>query len=577
MLRIALAQVNFRVGDITGNSKKILKWVEKARRTRADLVAFPELAISGYPPEDLLLKKHFLADCADALGALAKRIKGIAAVIGVPVAAGKDVFNSAAVVSEGRVVCKCSKVHLPNYGVFDEKRYFKPARKACVLNLNGIRVGISVCEDIWAEDVPAIQAWEGRAPVLLNISSSPYHVGKGTARAGLLGQRAVANNVYVAYVNLVGGQDELVFDGQSMVVGPGGEVIARARQFAEDLLVADVDDIPGRDKAGPGWEARGHGLRVDAVEAGAGSGGRRKKVKSRLERQLQVLPEIYSALVLGTRDYVRKNGFRKVVIGLSGGIDSSLVAAIAADAVGKSNVIGVSMPSMYSSEHSMSDARLLARNLDIKLLTVGIENVFKSYLKTLAPAFKGTKPGVAEENIQARIRGNVLMALSNKYGWLMLATGNKSELAVGYCTLYGDLAGGFAVLKDVPKTLVYHLARHRNGRRKILFPEGVFTKPPSAELRPDQKDEDALPPYDVLDPVLGMYVEEDVSIDDIAKEGFARKLIVKVANMVDCNEYKRRQSPPGVKITPRAFGKDRRMPITNLYRMSTRRSTRKIT
>lgn len=570
MLRIALAQVNLRVGDIAGNSKKIVKWANRAKEAQADLVAFPELAISGYPPEDLLLKKHFLVDCAYALEALARRIKGITAVIGVPYAA-KDVFNTAAVVSDGRIVFRCSKVHLPNYGVFDERRYFKPARKVSVLNLSGTRIGISVCEDIWAEDVPAVQAWEGRASILLNISSSPYHVGKGNARSGLLGQRAVSNNAYVAYVNLVGGQDELVFDGQSMVIDPAGEVIAEAKQFAEDLLLADIEDIPGRDKSRVGWERRGHGLRVEAVSHEIKKRQRRKKITHRIEKSLQVLPEIYAALVLGTKDYIRKNGFKKVVIGLSGGIDSTLVAAIAVDAVGKSNVIGVSMPSRYSSDHSITDARAVAGNLGMKFQTVAVEPIFKSYLKTLAPVFRGTKPDVTEENIQARIRGNILMALANKNNWLMLATGNKSELAVGYCTLYGDLAGGLAVLKDVPKTLVYHLARYRNSRRKKVFPESVFTKPPSAELRPDQKDEDALPPYEVLDPVLGMYVEEDMSIGQIAKEGFKKSLVVRVANMVDSNEYKRRQGPPGIKITPRAFGKDRRMPITNLYRATTRR------
>ena len=406
-----------------------------------------------------------------------------------------------------------------------------------------------------------VQVGRGGAQLLLNISASPYHAGKGGERAEMLRRRAMSNEAYVAYVNLVGGQDELVFDGQSLVISPDGKIIARAAQFSEDLLVCDIEmkettKSRGRIPAGIGIEKFALRLRK----------GAKKPVEPVVRQPMSRLEEIYTAIVVGTRDYVRKNGFQKVVIGLSGGIDSSVVAVIAVDALGKENVIGVSMPSRYSSPHSVTDARELADRLGIRFLTIDIEPIFKSYLESLKASFNDLPRDVTEENIQARIRGNLLMALSNKFGWLVLTTGNKSELAVGYCTLYGDLAGGFAILKDVPKTLVYDLARYRNSRAEPVIPERIFTKPPSAELKPDQKDEDTLPPYEVLDKILSLYVEEDMSVDEIVSHGFRRSLVARVANLVDSSEYKRRQGPPGVKITPKAFGKDRRMPITNHYR-----------
>ena len=565
MLRIALAQVNLTVGDIKGNTSKIIKWIDKARKQNADLVAFPELAISGYPPEDLLLRRRFLEDCRGAVDKIAKTLKQATVVVGFPSYSG-SLHNSAAVLTAGKVVSVSNKIHLPNYGVFDEKRYFTPGRTALVLTALDARVGVSICEDIWREDVAAAQVREGRAHIILNISSSPYHAGKGNERENLLKRRALANDAYVAYVNLVGGQDELVFDGHSLVIGPDGVIIARGRQFREDLVIADIDVGEVKRRASLTARRGFKRIAVETADLDIKPAGRKKKVAPHVSKLMSTLEEIYAAIVTGTRDYVKKNGFKKVVVGLSGGIDSALVAAIATDALGKSRVVGVAMPSRYSSKGSVQDAAGLARNLGIKLIKVSIEDVFKAYTKSLRAVFKKQAHDVAEENIQARIRGNLLMALSNKFGWLVLTTGNKSELAVGYCTLYGDLAGGFAILKDVPKTLVYALARHRNSKGKPAIPEATITKAPSAELRPDQKDEDTLPPYDTLDPVLSMYVVEDKDIDEIRRAGYAKSLVRGIARMVDGNEYKRRQGPIGIKITPKAFGKDRRMPITNLYR-----------
>jgi NAD+ synthase (glutamine-hydrolysing) len=565
IVRLALAQVNLTVGDIRGNARKILRWIGRAARKDADIVAFPELALAGYPPEDLLLKKRFLEDCRSELATLAAQVKRPVAIVGFP-SQEDGTHNSVAVICNREIAAVCHKIKLPNYGVFDERRYFTPGEGACVLVIDGIRIGLSICEDIWFEDVAAAQVTQGRAHIILNVSSSPYNVGKGAQRETIMKARAKANNAFVAYVNLVGGQDELVFDGHSVVVDPAGRVLARGKQFGEDLLLADIDvaTLKGRSRASRGRQDGA--LQVREARLDARPKIRKTYVTHGVSEPMGLLEEIYSAIVLGTSDYVDKNGFSRVVVGLSGGVDSALVATVAVDALGKDCVVGVSMPSRYSSRGSVTDARRLARNLGIELMEFGIDGVFSSYLEILKTAFKGLPSGVTEENIQARIRGNILMALSNKFGWLVLNTGNKSELAVGYCTLYGDLAGGFAILKDVPKTLVYELAAYRNLLGRPMIPRAILTKPPSAELKPDQKDEDTLPPYKVLDPVLNMYVVEDMAVRDIVSRGFPAKLVKGVAGMVDRNEYKRRQGPLGIKITPKAFGKDRRMPITNLYR-----------
>jgi len=570
MLRIGLAQINPTVGDIKGNTRKIIRWIEKARKQDVDVVAFPELAICGYPAEDLLLRKRFLDDCEAALEQITQRVGRMVAVIGYPSTKGSVLHNSAAVIHNKKIVTTCSKIHLPNYGVFDEKRYFSPGKNTCVLSMGRARIGLSICEDIWHKDVVAAQVKRAGAGLILNISCSPYQMGKGIEREALMIERAMENKAYVAYLNLIGGQDELVFDGHSVIIDPAGGVMARARQFEEDLIVADLDEKalhqPAGGKVGRNGGVRARGVPVRTSRVVAKPKARKKKLVPRRSKPMDRLEEIYRAIVLGTRDYVKKNGFRRVVIGLSGGIDSALVATVAADALGEQNVVGVGMPSRYSSRSSVTDARKLARNLGIEFKKIAIEKLFRAYRESMGPAFKRLTHDVAEENIQARIRGNILMALSNKYGWLVLTTGNKSELAVGYCTLYGDLAGGFAILKDVPKTLVYELAAYRNSLGKPVIPASIMTKPPSAELRPDQTDEDTLPPYEILDPVLEMYVVDDLGIDSIVSKGYPRGVVRRVAGLVDGNEYKRRQGPPGIKITTRAFGKDRRMPITNRYR-----------
>jgi len=538
-------------------------------------VAFPELAVTGYPPEDLLMKPEFIRDNLRALEEIAKASTGITAVVGF-VDAKEDIYNAAAILHDGGVVGVYHKVYLPNYGVFDEERYFRPGEDCLTLTLNGVTVGLTICEDMWYPGGPAMaEALAGNAEVIVNISASPYHAGKIGWREKMLATRASDNAVVIAYVNLVGGQDELVFDGTSAIFDQKGEILARADQFEEDFLVADLDaegvfrarlHDPRRRKA-KAVLAPGFRLRKVEIPGPAGAGGRAELAPPEVKPRMSDLEEIYSALVLGTRDYIYKNGFEKVLIGLSGGIDSSLTCVIAVDAIGAENVIGASMPSVYSSEGSRVDAEELSSNLGIKLITLPINEIFQSYLRTLREEFKGTEPDVAEENIQARIRGNLLMALSNKFGWLVLTTGNKSETSVGYCTLYGDMAGGFAVIKDVPKTLVYKLAEYRNNREgREVIPRSILEKEPSAELRPNQKDSDALPEYPTLDRILRAYVEEDRSFDEIRGMGFEEELIRKVIGMVDRSEYKRRQSPPGIKITPRAFGKDRRLPITNLYR-----------
>ncbi len=573
-LRIAMAQINTTVGDFGGNIAKILKAMAEARSLGADLVTFPELAICGYPPEDLLLKPQFIEQNLKSLSRVIEGSQGLTLVVGF-VDSKEDIYNAAAIIHDGRLVAVYHKVYLPNYGVFDENRYFQAGKEYPVYVIAGIGVGVNICEDILCEAGPATaQAYSG-AEVILNISASPYHFGKWESRQRMLATRASDDVAIVAYNNLVGGQDELVFDGNSMVFDEQGKLLARGKQFDEDLVVADLDveSVFQSRLRDPKWcqkslliEKRPWQL-ARIVVSEAPSVAPKPPLPPRRFQAPEPRGEVYDALVLGTHDYISKNGFGKVVIGLSGGIDSSLVAAIAVDALGSSNVVGVVMPSRYSSPGSLVDAQLLAKNLGIRLLNIPIEKPFQAYLEALAEEFKEARPNVAEENIQARIRGNLLMALSNKFGWLVLTTGNKSEFATGYTTLYGDMAGGFAVIKDVPKTMVYKLARHRNSSAgSELIPETIIDKVPSAELAPGQKDSDTLPPYELLDPILEAYVEEDKSVDQIIDMGFDQAVVRRVARMVDTSEYKRRQAPPGVKITPKAFGRDRRLPITNRFK-----------
>ena len=576
-LRIGMAQINTTVGDFAGNRRKILRAIDEARSLDVDLLTFPELAICGYPPEDLLFKPQFITENIRSLEKVVSASSGISIVVGF-VNAREDIYNAAAIIHDGKLAGVYHKIFLPNYGVFDENRYFRAGSECPIYVIGGINIGVNICEDIWYEAGPATtQAYSG-AEVIVNISASPYHFGKGNYRERMIATRATDNVAIFAYNNLVGGQDELVFDGNSLILDEVGQLVARGKQFAEDLIVADLD-IESVFRArlhDPRWrkESRLYEQQVShnagRVTVSAAPFGKEKSLlPPRQEKVLGLPAEIYEALVLGTRDYILKNGFEKVLLGLSGGIDSSMVATIAVDALGKSNVVGVAMPSRYSSPGSISDAELLAGNLGMKLLTIPIEKAFQAYLDMLAETFQGTKPDVAEENIQARIRGNILMALSNKFGWLVLTTGNKSEIATGYTTLYGDMAGGFAVIKDVPKTMVKELARYRNSRdKKELIPATVIDKPPSAELRPDQKDADTLPPYELLDAILTAYVEEDKSVEQIIAMGIDEKVVKRAAQLVDGSEYKRRQAPPGVKITTRAFGRDRRLPITNRFKGS---------
>jgi len=570
-----MAQINTTVGDFDGNTKKILKYIAEARSQGVDLLSFPELAICSYPPEDLLFKPHFIDENLRALEKVIEGSSGITIAVGfVAIDDIKGIYNAAAVIHDGKLAGVYYKICLPNYGVFDEQRYFLSGRDCSVYVLNDVSVGINICEDVWHDAAPlALQAHSG-AEIIVNLSASPYHFGKGNFREKMLKAHASENLVIIAHNNLVGGQDELVFDGNSLILDEKGQLIARGKQFEEDLIVADLDadavsntrlhDSRLRKKAMP---ANKDWCTTTIVLSQATSMIAKPPLMPRQITIKEPEAEVYSALVLGTRDYIHKNRIEKVVIGLSGGVDSSLVAAIAVDALESSNVIGVAMPSRYSSPGSVSDAEALARNLGIRILNIPIEKVFKSYLEILTPSFEGTAPNVAEENLQARIRGNLLMALSNKFGWLVLTTGNKSETATGYATLYGDMAGGFAVIKDVTKTLVYKLARYRNSLAGYDFiPSSVIDKVPSAELRPGQKDTDSLPPYDMLDPVLTAYVEDDKSVGQIIEMGIDDEIVKKVARLVDISEYKRRQAPPGVKITPRAFGRDRRLPITNRFK-----------
>lgn len=573
-LRLGMTQINTIVGDLEGNVARIKQYIDEARTLEVDLLSFPELVITGYPPEDLLLKPQFTRDNLKQLQELVTYSRDITTIVGFVDVKKNDLYNAAAVIHDGKLVDIYHKMILPNYGVFDEERYFKAGTDCPIFVINGVLVGVNICEDMWYPTGPTAFQTNAGAELIVNISSSPYHAGKRDFREKMLITRASDNTVIIAYTNLVGGQDELIFDGGSMVVDEKGNVVCRGKQFEEDLVVADINTEgiassrlrnPKRRKGKIVSQIESvHIPRVVVSEKTPSS--HKISLPSRDIPRYNLVEEVYAALVLGTRDYVRKNGFQKVVVGLSGGIDSSLVAAIAVDALGSDNVIGVAMPSQYTSLASKSDAQLLANNLGIKFKTIPIEDTFHSYLEMLSDSFHGLEPDITEENIQARIRGNILMALSNKFGWLVLTTGNKSEMATGYCTLYGDMAGGFAPIKDVPKTLVYQLARHRNSiAGKDVIPQRVINKEPSAELRLNQRDTDSLPPYEVLDPILQAYVEEDKSIRQIVDMGFNEQVVRRVVSMVDRNEYKRRQAPPGIKITPRAFGKDRRLPITCRY------------
>jgi NAD+ synthase (glutamine-hydrolysing) len=575
ILRVALVQMNATVGDLKGNGDKIIAGVRRAVEIGADVVAFPELAITGYPPEDLVLKPEFIADNLRELDRVAAEVGDITAVVGFVDSDGTDIYDAAAVIQQGERIGVHHKVKLPNYSVFDEQRYFRAGEEWSVYTIRGVKVGITICEDIWYPTGPAtFQATVGGAEVILSINASPYNCGKHRQRTNMVSTRATDTLAYFCYPNMVGGQDELLFEGASIVCDHRGEVVAQGQFFEEDFIVVDLD-------ADAVYSARLHDIRhrqSDLPRENLEGGMCTTLLAEPITRELRPqtdhlcrvpgrLEEIYQALVLGTRDYVRKNGGNHVFIGLSGGIDSSLVAAIAVDALGASNVTGISMPSRYSSEGSKTDAARVAENLGIRCLTVPIEEAYSAYLQTLGTVFAGKEPDITEENLQARIRGNILMAMTNKFGGLVLTTGNKSEMAVGYSTLYGDLAGGFAVLKDVFKTVVFELVGWKNeSAEREVIPPSVIEKPPSAELRENQRDDDSLPPYPVLDEILKLYVEEDRSTTDIVALGFDAETVTRVVNLVEHSEYKRRQAPPGPKITTRNFGKDRRLPITNRYR-----------
>jgi NAD+ synthase (glutamine-hydrolysing) len=542
-VRVALCQINTVVGDLEGNVDRILAVLDRAEAAGADVAAFPELTVTGYPPEDLLLKPAFVSDNLDALAKLATRTGRTRAVIGFVDRDEHGLYNAAAVCANGAVEGVYHKRLLPNYAVFDEDRYFEPGTGAPLLFdvADGVRCSVTVCEDAWSPRGPIADAAAAGAQVIVNINASPYYAGRIGERLDMLSQRATETGCPILYVNQVGGQDELLFDGASLVVGANGRLLASAPPFVEHILVSDLD-----------------------LDAGTATGG--------IVPLRSVEDDVYDALVLGTRDYVTKNRFTDVVVGLSGGIDSSLVAAIAVDALGAERVHGVSMPSRFSSQGSLDDARLLSDRLGIDYRVVPIEPAHAAFTEMLASSFGELPEDLTEENLQSRIRGVVLMALSNKFGWMVLTTGNKSEMAVGYSTLYGDTAGGFAVIKDVPKTLVYRLCRTRTRNRRgdgdggEVIPESVLTKPPSAELRPGQRDDQSLPPYEVLDAILEAYVERDRTAAELEAEGFDPALVRRVVALVDRAEYKRRQTPPGVRVTPKAFGKDRRVPITNAYR-----------
>ncbi len=590
-LRIALAQVNVTVGDVEGNARLIADWIGMARQRGAQLVIFPEQAVAGYPAEDLWLKPHFLDAARRAIDEIAAGVAGLVAVIGFPERDGAT-YNSAAVLADGEVQTVYRKILLPNYSVFDERRYFEPGDAPALIELGEIRVGLTICEDIWYPGPPASAEALAGASLIVNPSASPYHRGKGSYRERMIQGRARETGAAMAMCNLVGGQDELVFDGHSVVVSDRGETLARGKQFEQELVVCDLD-LESRPPAGPPRPDEDAGPSAGAparLLARFEPAGRERNDRSEppLAELLEADAEVYEALKLGLADYVRKNGFERVLVAVSGGIDSALVALVAADALGAPRVGGVVMPSPHSSAETQADARAIVANLGAELIEIPIEAAMRAYEDLLAPSSDGAAPHLglgpgteaaqevqaggagaelAAENIQARIRGNLMMALSNRYGWLVLTTGNKSEMSVGYATLYGDMAGGFAVIKDVPKTLVYRLVRYRNALSgDAIVPESVLERPPSAELRPGQLDQDSLPPYEVLDRILVDYVEDDRGRDEIVAEGVPAEVVDEVIAMVDRSEYKRRQAPPGIRITPKAFGRDRRLPITNRFR-----------
>ena len=594
--RLALAQLNLTVGDLPGNTARMVEYLHLARESGADLVAFPELATTGYPPEDLLFKKSFIDTNVAAMERVVAESRGIAVVLGYvrprphpnPLPEGEGtkeregIANAAAIGYDGRLIDTYDKIILPNYGVFDEERYFTKGRVCPVYEINGVRVGVNVCEDIWYEVGPSAVQRQAGAELIVSINGSPFHAGKSSYRRdSIVGSRAVGHGLFVAYLNIVGGQDELVFDGNSMICDPCGKVVARGPAFREAMILADIDlDAVPPLPTSPSGDAYEESLAAVGAPKSVYVSGHQPDAErpplpcSSNSGELDEIEEIYHALVLGTRDYLHKTGFSKAIVGLSGGIDSALTAVIAADALGPENVLGITMPSRYSSRGSVEDSAELARNLGIEFWEVPIEPAHTAFTEMLEERFAGTVPNVAEENVQARIRGNVLMTVSNKFGWIVLTTGNKSEMAMGYATLYGDMAGGFAVLKDVHKMTVYALSRWRNANGRLfdssdeVIPRAIIDKPPSAELREGQLDEDSLPPYDILDPVIQAYVEDDCSYADMVAQGHDPAVVRQVITAVDRNEYKRRQAPPGVKITPRAFGRDRRLPIVNRYRQT---------
>ena len=567
LLRIAMAQINSSVGDFEGNKRKIIDCIDQAKSIKADIIAFPELAITGYPPQDLLFNTNFIETNLEVLDGIVTESNDITSIIGfVDKDQNDNIYNSAAIISDKTLQGVYHKMHLPNYGVFDEKRYFSKGSKTKLIVLGKTKIGVSICEDIWHPNGPILeQALQG-AQLSININGSPYHAGKKKVRENLLKSHSINHQLFIGYINMVGGQDELVFDGNSMLLNPNGEIIAQANQFEEDLVFTDLKiNEPKLEREKP--LVTQHVIN-ESIQLSDDLTQNKPVLQRNFPVQYDQIGEIYAALVLGTKDYVHKCGFKKVIVALSGGIDSSLVTTIAVDALGVQNVTAVSLPSKYSSQSSIADAELLSRNLGITLHTIPINSSVNVFDKTLESYLENIEDDLTNQNVQSRIRGLIMMALSNNSGALVLATGNKSEMAVGYATIYGDMAGGYAVIKDVPKTLVYKLASYRNSINEPLIPSSVLLKAPSAELKPNQKDQDYLPEYDVLDEILKEYIENENSPEEISEKGFPLELVEKIIKMVDQSEYKRQQAAPGIKITSKNFGRDRRMPISNRFRIN---------